>query len=172
MDEGGQAFSAFQLLISAVVAVAILGILMAILGMINPPTQNPTEAAKSLLQGLVNAPGTLQETAPVIFAQNTTISSEALVTAVNLDPSQACLDLGEYEDDERFKLLQGSGGEVIQWTGVSERKAKIAIVCAMSGPNLEDYVDNVYDDSLTEPDPPCDCYSEGGRCCLIQLKKA
>lgn len=173
MDNRGQAFSAFQLLISAVVAVAILAIIMSILGLIPRPSQDPTQAVGSVLQNVVNSPGTLLETTSVIFSKNTTIASETLATGVGLDPSQICLDRGEYENEASFKLLGGdSGNQVLQWAGTNERQAKIAVLCALTGPNLEEYI-NTYEETLKPADTgSCGCLGEEGRCCLVMLKKA
>lgn len=53
----GQAFDTFKLMIAAVVAVAILGILLAILGGISLPGQDPATMIKGQLQQAVQYPG-------------------------------------------------------------------------------------------------------------------
>lgn len=53
----GQAFDTFKLMIAAVVAVAILGILMGILSQITIPGQSFDDTAKTLLTKAVSSPG-------------------------------------------------------------------------------------------------------------------
>lgn len=178
MNSRGQAFSAFQLLISAVVAVAVLGVIMTILGIVEPPTQDPSGAAVSTLQTLINQPGTLQNTETVIFQKNSTISAEALADQVSLTPTQIILDLGVFKDDssQRFKLFgdETSGKTVLQWQGELSREAKLAVLCATNGESLATYAGDYEDqDALYEVDD-YGCYgqSDSGRCCLIQLRRA
>ena len=53
----GQAFDTFQLMIAAVIAVAILGILLGIIGNINGNvTQKPVDTAKSLINTALESP--------------------------------------------------------------------------------------------------------------------
>jgi hypothetical protein len=53
----GQAFDTFKLLIAAVVAIAILGILLSIIGNMPNVTTNPTTAIKNALTDAYNSPG-------------------------------------------------------------------------------------------------------------------
>jgi len=53
----GQAFDTFKLMIAAVIAVAILGILMGILSQIVVPGQSFDDTAKALLTKAIGAPG-------------------------------------------------------------------------------------------------------------------
>ncbi len=52
----GQAFSTFQLMIAAVVAIAILGILLAIIGGISPQVSSPKHAIENALREAYSSP--------------------------------------------------------------------------------------------------------------------
>lgn len=54
----GQAFDTFKLMIAAVIAVAILGILLGILQQIQGPTGDPITTTRDLMQKALSNPGT------------------------------------------------------------------------------------------------------------------
>ena len=56
----GQAFDTFKLMIAAVIAVAILGILLGILGGISPPGQGFTDTTTQLIGEAVRSPGAIR----------------------------------------------------------------------------------------------------------------
>ena len=86
----GQAFDTFKLMIAAVVAVAILGILLAILGGISLPGQDPATMIRGQLQQAVQYPGST-------FVSQTEASFKAGV---------------EYSGDSFKDVLGGAGSEV------------------------------------------------------------
>ncbi len=98
-NERGQAFSAFQLLIAAVVAMAILGILMAIIGGIGPigTHSDPTKQVADKIQELRERGG-YEKTEVVTFDSDTKKymrSSEIISEAdVGMSTDQVCLSLG------------------------------------------------------------------------------
>ncbi len=59
----GQAFSTFQLMIAAVVAIAILGILLAIIGGISPQVSSPKHAIENSLREAYSSPGIIKSSA-------------------------------------------------------------------------------------------------------------
>ncbi len=62
LNNKGQAFSTFQLLIAAVVALALLGVLMPIIANINPGTGRVIEAIKERINTQQDQPGALSLT--------------------------------------------------------------------------------------------------------------
>jgi hypothetical protein len=74
----GQAFDTFKLMIAAVIAVAILGILLGILGTISVPGAGFDDTVKSLLQRSYSTPGvTTASTGDVTFTQGSVYPGSA-----------------------------------------------------------------------------------------------
>lgn len=69
----GQAFDTFKLMIAAVIAVAILGILLGILGGITTPGQSFDDTAKQLLTKAVQSPGAVFPSAGEVQFQKDSI---------------------------------------------------------------------------------------------------
>jgi hypothetical protein len=92
----GQAFDTFKLMIAAVVAVAILGILLSILGNIKPPAGDPKSVANQLLREC--APTCGAKTSDVIRFHGVAgdkINAEEFTTGTGVDAtsvSVACPD--------------------------------------------------------------------------------
>lgn len=66
----GQAFDTFKLMIAAVVAVAILGILMGILSQLSLPTGNPQSVFQGLMSYCAQNPGAIKTSDTVNFKGN------------------------------------------------------------------------------------------------------
>ena len=78
----GQAFDTFKLMIAAVVAVAILGILLGILGGISTPGQGFTPTAKQLITQATQNPGqTFPSAGEVNFKKDSIIPAKVFQTA-------------------------------------------------------------------------------------------
>ena len=104
MHSRGQAFSTFQLLISAIVAVTILVILLHILGLVRPPgtSENPSETMATIVKEAVNSLATPKGGGTVtMFKANSMVTSEAVANKadVGLEPEQICISPGEFMSD-------------------------------------------------------------------------
>jgi hypothetical protein len=84
----GQAFSTFQLLIAAVVALALLGVLMPIIGGINPAGGSITDSVKEKIKSNQDLPGTVTLTEPIKVSSKTqsTVSTDAITEGSGMDP--------------------------------------------------------------------------------------
>ena len=187
MDSRGQAYSTFQLLIAAVVAMAILAILipiiMQVMGLI---TANPTDETRSLLGSLIDAPGSMRTTKVVSFTPGADLSGGNLAEKVSLGKSQICMSTGEF--DRGFECLGCDTTDASQqrliYTGTTNMTAKIAVVCnkwvvdngsvVEDGGLAADLTDHKLDDiggtSILEA---CtNICKENIKCCAIVLKRA
>jgi len=172
LNRNGQAFSTFKLLIAAIVAMAILAILVPIiLQVLNIITKEPTTEVTTILNDLVDKPGTLKHTAPVTFNPDDTLAGATLEAKLPLSKDQICMNLGEFEDDEErgFHLLESDDEQRIIWNGTSQQTVKIALICNVSVDALESDFD-LY--GLDEFSPDCGgICPETGDCCALFLKR-
>lgn len=131
MDSRAQASSVFQLLISAVVALAILMVLFSVLGIIRFDIgSEPSKAASDQLKEAWNSPATLKTTQNVTFSpQQNIISPRGLAdtSRVGISPEQICLSLGDFEDKEGSNFA--IAGKSINYTGSGTKVARISIFC-------------------------------------------
>lgn len=188
MNQNGQAYSTFKLLIAAIVAMAILAILipiiMQVMGLIKA---NPTDEAKSLMSSLIDAPGSMRITKEVSFGPGTDLSGSALAERVSVSQDQICMSTGEFEtvgsDEAGFQCLNCEDSDSTQqrilFNGSAERVVKIAIVCNKwtgdSGGLADDLEDYGLNDGEGDPTIEESCgniCSEGGKCCALVLKRA
>ena len=82
LNQKGQAFSVFKLLIAAVVAVVILTLLLSIIGQINIFGQGePQEEAEKLVNNLATSRGVVDISGQVVFSSGKSISNRAIADA-------------------------------------------------------------------------------------------
>ncbi|MBI4052697.1 MAG: hypothetical protein HY394_01535 [Candidatus Diapherotrites archaeon] len=132
MNEKGQAFDTFKLLIAAIVAIAILTILFQIFGLIptNLLQSNPTEAAADKLKTATNKLALAQTTKDVVFDRtNNEFSNRPIskVSGVPIGPEQICVLRGYFADNPEFEFI--SEGQSISYKGNSPKPAKITVLC-------------------------------------------
>ena len=180
MNENGQAYSTFKLLIAAIVAMAILAILipiiMQVLGLIKA---NPTDEATSLLSSLVDSPGNISRTKEVIFEPGAALAASALSSKINIATDQICMSTGEFESDEDalFEWRESDDGDEqrLLYNGNSEQQAKIAIVCNNNLDSLLDDIDfySIDYDEGNDLENACSAIcADRGKCCAIVLERS
>ena len=183
-DKRGQEFDVFKLLISAVVAVVILGLLLSIINIIIPPAQgNPSEEAGKLVQSIVNKPSQFQETQQVTFTNGKNINARgiALATKGYIEEGEVCLSLGEFA--QRAGWVGGINGQntpsaaSITYTASDALQAKIGAVCDTvsainNAPNGDYFASYLGSSMKSEWFPTCPCTQQAeGKCCFVALKR-
>jgi len=124
----GQAFSTFQLMIAAIVAIAILGVLMSILNVIPQPGANPIQVMEDLLRdGRQYQGSSFVSSSDPSFQSGMMISEESFKQSVfqGVDPTITfvCSDnLGDSCDNSTAGQL----------TVVSDFSAKVTATCSDS----------------------------------------
>ncbi len=171
-NQRGQGSSVFQLLIAAVVALAILGVLMQVLGLINVGVgQEPPKAASDMLKSAVASPATLKTSGTVSFKNGSALN----VRAISIDaqtgvrPENLCLSLGDFENDNRgFEDLLG-GGQTIKYTGTANQNVKLDVLCDFGQDELEATLESY---GLEDKTPNWDCSSATGDqlICVVALR--
>ena len=171
----GQAFSTFQLLISAVVALAILGLLLTILGQIPfLSTQEPSNEAENLIKSQVGRPGEVLTSVKVTFTKGDSLNAKAIAEASGSLPwTQICLSKGEHRDTEGFELTDNSSSNrILRYTG-SQLTVKLSVICDAGDQLEEDLADNGLAERIQIEQ--CDAATGSGNqqtACLIALRIA
>lgn len=128
----GQAFEVFRLLIAAVVAGAVLMVLLNILGVIRPPSTDPGDAIKTLLQKYIETGGgSAQE---VEFVPPITVNVKTIAENLGYPEDSVCVNSNKVGNMLGGTSLCGSAGfecdnDKISYTGRTRRKAKVAVYC-------------------------------------------
>lgn len=164
----GQAASTFQLLIAAIVAIAILGVLMGILGIIpKPPGQEPIAAATEVL----NKASTTSMATPVVSKEATfnkdypTLAAVSLAKGdVGITENQINLSLGFFKD--KAAGFTKPTEKVITYTGTS-KKVKIGALCATGCGELNRLADEVF--TIPGDSSAYQCTCEDEICCVVYL---
>jgi len=180
LNQTGQAYSTFKLLIAAIVAMAILAILIPIiLQAIGWLTASPSNEAKTLLNDLVSSSGSLQNTPEVAFKPGDVLAASALAEGLPVSKDQICMSLGQFEKDETngFECIGCDGDEQhrIIWRGASNRTAKIAAVCNVDLDSLKEDISvyglESFDTGENDISSNCEICEDKGKCCALVLKR-
>ena len=129
LNKKGQASSTFQLLIAAIVALAILGVLISVIGGLDIGTDKPDQVTNNLLKNQLNYPGVINCTDAIKFKRSTSIGAEAMVKNTGLSQYQVLVS-NEYDNVENFQVI---GNSILTYTGASDKRIAVCIVCSEEG---------------------------------------
>lgn len=174
LNERGQEFSVFKLLISAIVAIVVLTLLLNILGIIDfNPNTDPAEAAKNLLTSMDSSVYQEKVSDRLDFSSENSINNAALAEATGISSDQICL-LRDSDLPGDFTAT----GKRISKTGANSVRVKLAGICA----RYENFQDSSYEDYAPELEKTTFegnlntlCFeglSEGEKACLLVLIKS
>jgi len=176
MNQKGQEYSVFKLLISAIVAVIILSLLLAVLGVLEIPGSgsDPAKAAEDVLND-ADSKTYLQIVSPEIeFSKENSISSRALADKLSFDKEQICLSVLDGLDSKGFTV--NASKSLISYSGDSKTRVKLAGIC---GPKETFISDGLVEDApiLEEKgfsfSSECgDVCIDGQKCCVLALIKS
>ncbi|MDO8428961.1 MAG: hypothetical protein Q7S92_07175 [Candidatus Diapherotrites archaeon] len=169
MNSRGQAFSTFQLLIAAIVAIAILAILFQIIGIIpGIGQQEPSSNAANLVKDLVNKPYTPKTSSQVTFKSGDSINVKAIAAASQAGATEEniILSLGDFEGTTGF---EGSGS-LITYTAGSSKNVKLWAVCSPKGEIGTTVQSLGPSEKIRAASESCTTDSDEDICCLIALR--
>lgn len=180
MDQRGQAYSTFKLLIAAIVAMAMLAILIPIIMQaMGWLTNSPINETKSLISDLIGSPGALRHTPEVAFKPNEVLAASALVVKLGISDEQICMSTGEFEEDattgfECMGCEDGTENQRLFYHGKSNMTAKIAIVCNVNLDEIKSDIEAYKLDDLggNNISDACQVCEGKGKCCAIVLKRS
>ena len=181
LNQKGQAFSVFKLLIAAIVAVVILGILLSILNIIpGIGSNNPNKEAGDLLKNIAVNTSSVRVSQEVTFnADNDNINARAVAQAANfvVQTDQVCVFAGQFTDASvnPFTEDDTDTGRSITYTGTASAvNAAIKGMCDR-GTFYEDADFEVFitdQEVVTEvQNGRCGCIGEPGQCCILLLER-
>lgn len=126
LNQSGQAFSVFKLLIAAIVAVVILSILLQILPDDFIPQGDPTDEASRQVESLIAKLGTPGRTADVTFKPGIPLVAATIATKTGvLDEANVCV----IASNSAGNLFENIGGKLINYKGTSSVVRKLYILC-------------------------------------------
>jgi len=185
LNQKGQAYSTFKLLIAAIIAMAILAILIPIIMQaMGWLTASPLNETKSLLTDLVGSPGALKHTPEVAFKPAEVLPASALVERLGISRDQICMSTGQFEEDpdngfECIGCEDASDNQRLAYHGTSNQSAKLAVVCNV---NLDELLDDIEAYKLepgndndwegTSIEEACEVCEGKGKCCAVVLKRS
>ncbi|VVB99289.1 Uncharacterised protein [uncultured archaeon] len=127
--EKGQSFDVFKLLISAVVAIAILVLLMNVLNIVpGIGSEEPEKIAEDLIKSKstqIGSPGYNN----VTFKNGHSLSAKTLsLKSDGLSDAQICVLISD-STPNRESFTELSPGKVVQYNGQSPQKARLVVLC-------------------------------------------
>lgn len=175
LNQKGQSFSTFKLLISAIIAISILTFLLQIFGIIDFSFGNkPVDAAGDVLGNAINNETSAYTTDKVIFDKsNNIVTARTLSKDVTIDSSNICVILGYYYDNENL-FEQMDKGAGIRYLGTGQQQAKISAICGADNDELKlavgDYKtskpNNLFED-IDNSDDSCDLETAQPACIIV-----
>jgi hypothetical protein len=172
-NKKGQAFSTFQLLIAAVVALALLGVLMPIIMRSIDIGGDPSQATQQLLKSQIDNPGTLSFTDDVTFSSKyNTLSASGVANDTGLDAGQIVFATNGLDDT--FSTI-GTSASKIEYSKTQKGKYRLGVLCDSDAAALVTSVDdykasNKIDDSVSVT--ATNFADPSVTCCLIFPKRA
>ena len=137
LTKKGQASSTFQLLIAAVVALAILGVLLNILNVLPGLNKDPTKTTKTLLTDQMNNPGAESCTDPVTFTRSkSTLSAEGITLNTGLELKQV------YFDNPEGILNFDPKPSLLRYGTTASKKVMMCIICSSDASTLSSAIED------------------------------
>ncbi|MDD3084175.1 MAG: hypothetical protein PHP82_04070 [Candidatus ainarchaeum sp.] len=168
-DQKGQAFSVFELMIAAIVAIAILFVLLPIITNITTPTGD----AKASIGNVISAIGVggTQRTTTFQIGANETIRT-SYFSDKGVDEEAVCFERGKFTDAQ-IEI----GDDCRSFTNMTNRaiNAKALVVCEYDAETLEDTLDMIDVDTDESPTSLWDSgqdYAGYNKVCFVILEKA
>lgn len=177
MNQTGQGSSVFQLLIAAVVALAILGILINILYNITPLNQDPTNSARTTLKTAVTVQGAPTYSPKVSLTEGKTVFTSRGVTPDDLGvpPERVCIGFDKSLKSSFTKPSENDPGSVLTYTGSGSQNVAIGAICN-EGKNLtgsqSDLVQNGWNLNGTLPSKCYGSSTDTTTWCLLIIRPA
>ena len=173
MNSKGQSFDVFKLLISAIVASAILVMLFAIIGGIPTFGTDPTQKAVETVKSMYSSPGQHYKTSEVQFKSGDGLTPKTIASKSGLlSESQVCTSVGEFENDTT--LFSNDGG-VVTYIGSGNKNAKLSVICddgkSLTESDIPRYQGSYNWASSCTESWTSTCNGEE-TCCIIALRKA
>ncbi|MBN1940855.1 MAG: hypothetical protein JW772_01600 [Candidatus Diapherotrites archaeon] len=177
LNRRGQSFDVFKLLISAIVAVAILAILLAIIQPWNPQG-DPIRETKKLVGEIAGSPSTPATSQEVIFKKGITINSGLISSASQglVAEHAVCIVPGDFSGQD--SIWESYNGVRVTYKGTSDTAAVIHAICDVCSKISESGYFTTYDPNMEEEwldecnDSVFSTENSDETCCLFAIKRS
>jgi hypothetical protein len=174
-----QAFSVFELMIAAIVAVAILFVLLPILSGINPnATGGPKDAISNALSTVGNSGS--------VISQEFNLTNGAIITSKDfaedgLDQQSVFLAIDEQVANsgigDNFEIVTDNDafGEfsVLEYSGATDFRASARVTCAATGTSLDSTLQAIDADNYEADGADGDGYCQDMQpCCIVIIQRS
>lgn len=178
MNKRGQGGEVFRLLISAIIAFAILAILLSLIPNIGGFGSKPQEVAKTLINDAIKNPGSPRPSQQnVTFTDGENLTPSAVTSGTGITSDQICIMKGDHENTPGFEFR----GSSLFYSG-PDLQTSMEVICNRATSLREKNLSEIYSDSgfnydLSESPDYARCGSgctegTGNTCCVIFLKYA
>lgn len=142
LNKKGQASSTFSLLIAAVVALAILGVLLSILNVIPGMNTKPGDATKTLLSTQINRYGEEQCTTKVTFdTSNARLATQAATLDTGLSAEQVYFDNPEELSQFEITGTSETSNQMLRYKPTNSYKVLMCVVCSNNKDSLQSAIE-------------------------------
>jgi len=138
MNQRGQAFSVFELMIAGVVAFAILIILLMVIGGVGTSAYSDakTVMANALKTASPSGEATVQD---FVLKKDESVDTSDLSTKTDLDEKSIYFTMGQFEDTDGISVSDGSSdGTSVHYTGLTQKKMSAKVICKQTTIALDD----------------------------------
>lgn len=174
MDNKGQAYSVFKILIAAVVAGAILLILLQTLKLVpNLSGQEPNDVAAEVVKSQLNDLGIVKPRNDVTFNPGDSLNAKTIAeNSEALSREQVCVLVSPNAprgDDEG--VWSHETGALVQYNGSSAQRTRLLIVCDRASEITTSIEDYGYEEDIPVED--CESFDGSGenntRYCVVSV---
>jgi hypothetical protein len=161
INQKGQAFSVFELMIAGVVAFAILMLLLQILPKDVTPNNDPLTSISTAINSV--QPSGEGKTSPFVLNTGTSIAVEDIASKTSMDKGSFIFTMGAFTSEDKIE----TDGTYLRYVGAQKEKTIAAmIICKETNQSLLDSLsrlDSKYDTTSASEG----CPEDGLVCCVI-----
>ncbi|MFA5357667.1 MAG: hypothetical protein WC874_01780 [Candidatus Izemoplasmatales bacterium] len=174
LNQRGQAFSVFELMIAAIIAVAILFVLLPIINNLITPSGSARDNIANTLNAVKN--GGAQTSQEFVLKKDDTLTSKQF-SKEGFDQHSIIFETSSSLAGNNLIYLPPSSAEEafsqFIYKGATQLKAKASVYCEATGQSLADTIGPLELDISGEADMEiCGLDGEYQPCCLVVIKRA
>jgi hypothetical protein len=178
VNQRGQAFSVFELMIAGVVAFAILIVLLMVIGGVNP--LGTSQDAKTTISNGIKSISPSGDTTTGVFELNSksALTSDDLTEKTGLDARSIVFAVGQFGvgSNPNTQVVAADSGSGVQYTGSGTLRAKARVICKQTGAKLQAFLDDfvpttAYAREVNPTDSGACGEEEYMPCCIVLLER-
>ena len=164
LNQRGQAFSVFELMIAGVVAFAILMVLMTVINSI--VVGNDADALTEISTAVETAsPSGEVTTKTFVLQKDIAIDSPDLALNTDLDKESFIFVMGQFEDTDGIEVGEG---DFLKYSGTSPKKRLAAkVICKQTNEDLSNALSRLDSSKYDLGSSDSGCAEDGIVCCVI-----